>query len=918
MKTIKYLKKFYLVTAVCLASIVTIMILFNTQPLSFAASQPYITIDSHSNGESVPVGKVRLTGTYHEAINLFLNINGEKSVDVHLNSDGEESGTWSYDLNTKEYDGLIIIYAKGNKSEDRSGVSADMITLHVDNPKANKPIVQIVNPVDGINLSQDEQCQSSNSHSHKCTLSINVSVESKNAIKKTQVRINNGPWKNTKYTAKDGYTYKWKATMTEGKTYSIEARAIDVKGNIDESLTTYVHTHEGEKDHVTVSHQDRAIWIWENAAYNLFLNPGSKHVLKAFSEDTDTFDSTPIKTLYLAVGTWNDIDILKDQPKKVRNFLKWAHNNGFEVHATIAGGTSLPYLGALESYHDKSIAEIEKIINYNISSGKVERFDGVNIDIEPYIMPEFGANKPSIQLQYLDVLEKMIERRDHARVNLSIGPAIPRWYDTSPNATDITWKGETKPLSEHIQDISDYIAIMDYRDTADGGAGIIEQAQNEINYANEIGKPNSVVLGVETKDIASTADPEVVTFSEEGRSHMEDELKKVYAHYNNDDAFAGVAVHMYDSIKTFPSSWSSDRFYWTPPLDKKSPSKLSKDPKASTFNYQQIDLHFGQATDNMDVAGYNIYRSTKGNFKPNAANLVTTVKGLSYSDKGLLPSTKYYYKVAAIDLAHNEGPISVETSAKTEQTTLKPMIIEESNLTYHEGNAIFQLRVIDMDSNVPISNASIHGRFTYGAGKYISTTTNVVGVAEGTSEAVEDDSYQVGFQTDRVVANGYYWAYAADKMHTAEYNLLENPGFENELRDWESSNAYITSDEEDIYEGQYALTLSEAGYANQVISGIFPGNTYTLQGFAKHDDSDEGATIGIVSLDENGEEIPKGNFSVIIDSETYDVQLLTFTALPKTKAVKVYVKKNTTAGSVYIDDMSLKIKSLPDHQVLKR
>ncbi|MCG6197596.1 fibronectin type III domain-containing protein, partial [Anoxybacillus sp. LAT_38] len=97
-------------------------------------------------------------------------------------------------------------------------------------------------------------------------------------------------------------------------------------------------------------------------------------------------------------------------------------------------------------------------------------------------------------------------------------------YDSAAQAQNIPWRGTATWLSEHVQNISDYVAIMDYRDTADGSAGIIQGALGELAYANAIGKPGSVVIAVETLDIADGGDPETITFREEGRTHMESEL----------------------------------------------------------------------------------------------------------------------------------------------------------------------------------------------------------------------------------------------------------------------------------------------------------------------------------------------------------------------------------------------------------
>ena len=162
--------------------------------------------------------------------------------------------------------------------------------------------------------------------------------------------------------------------------------------------------------------------------------------------------------------------MLEDHRSEVQQFIEWAHEQGFYVQALIAGGTSPPYFGAYSRYQTQAVREFEQILNYNLASGESARFDGVNLDTEPYILPDFKTAKPSVQIQYLDIL--LMERKQASGLTLSVGAAIPRWYDTSADASNISWNGKTKWLSEHIQDTADYISIMNYRDQADGAPAL--------------------------------------------------------------------------------------------------------------------------------------------------------------------------------------------------------------------------------------------------------------------------------------------------------------------------------------------------------------------------------------------------------------------------------------------------------------
>ncbi len=676
-------------------------------------------------------------------------INAETLADVHTDDpDGDGSGTWYCDIDASRYDGPVEIAVKGWDAGTRYGVWSPFVTLQVENPAASKPVVTIDSPADGTQVDG--------------AVMIEMSVQAKNPLSSVEVRIDGGKWLKAKADGSSGrYKYLWKPPAGASGTSRIEARASDRRGNVGTSLTTYVRLGGAAAEPVTVEPQDRAIWIWEKASYNLFYNDGSKEVLDALAQDTATFQSDPVTTFYLGIDQLYGTHVMREAPEKVRAFVSWAHSRGYKVHATIAGGTILPYMGAYSRYHEIAVRTMEDVINYNLSAAPDERFDGVNVDIEPYILPDFKTAQPSVQIQYLDGLSKMIQRRDAAGINLPFGTVIPRWYDSAAQAQNIPWRGTATWLSEHVQNISDYVAIMDYRDTADGSAGIIQGALGELAYANAIDKPGSVVIAVETLDIADGGDPETITFREEGRTHMESELDKVYAAVGSDPAFAGIAMHHYDPLRQFPSDWGPDRITWEPPADDSPPSAVSVRPTAAAFDHQRIDVTFGRAFDNTEVEEYYVYRSTDSGFEPDESNLAGSTRGLLFSDTGLLPNTTYYYKVAAVDVRGNRGPASDETSAVTGDTPLAPMVVRGMEITHTGTSAKVSLRVVDKETNAPIPAAIVHGRFAYGAGKFVDIVTDADGMASATSEAVAADR-QVDFIVRRITAPGYYWANAYD------------------------------------------------------------------------------------------------------------------------------------------------------------
>ncbi|TMV45505.1 DNRLRE domain-containing protein [Paenibacillus mesophilus] len=719
-----------------------------------------VSIDSPSDGAVVTAGTVRVSGTFAGLYDIKLVLNGAKQADVvTVDPDGDQSGTWYYDLNTSQYGGEIAMRARGTDTSTRASVWSNTVTLQVDHDPVHKPVVTVASPADGATVSG--------------IVTVQVAVEAKNPLNSVQVRINGGPWQTA---SQNGAFYElpWNTAGLGDKTTAIEAKATDTAGNTGFSMTTYAKTGAGTNEPVVVRNQDRAMWLWEPASYNLFLNPGSRIVLDAFSKDTATFGSEPVKTLYVAVGAFGGVNILEDAPDKVRDFISWAHRSGYQVHALIAGGTTPAYLGAYAKYHDKATQQLERVINYNLASAPEAGFDGVNVDIEPYISPDFKSPDRFLQKQYLDGLSKMIERRNTAGTRLAIGPAIPRWYDTSVDAKEIDWNGSVKWLSEHVQDIADYISIMDYRDTADGSNGIIASATGEIAYAESIGKPNSVVVGVETIDVANSADPYDVTFRQKGRLAMEQELDKVYSAFAGRTSFGGIAVHQYDSYRALPSYWGPGATFWNPPEDTAPPTAVNANPTAATVDYRQITVRYGRAYDNMEVDRYNVYRSTVSGFAPAPSNLAGTSRNLTFQDIGLLADTTYYYKVAAVDVRGNIGPLSTEVSAKTAATTLKPLIVNGMKVAYTGSGANVTLKVAELATGAPVT-ATVGGRFTYSGGKYVTAATGTNGVMTADSEPIPAGR-QVGFMARTIDAPGYYWAKAYDKPPAASLYPEEGAG----------------------------------------------------------------------------------------------------------------------------------------------
>ncbi|UOQ44165.1 hypothetical protein MUN89_20285 [Halobacillus salinarum] len=292
-------------------------------------AEPSLSIDSPKDGAELEGKIVRISGSYHEVTNIQLIINASDTVQVQSEAANDQSGTWYYDLDTSKYDGNVEILATGTNTATRYTIWSNRINITINNPRSSRPEVIIKNPKDGEQLTRNSR--------------LDIDVESENSIRKVEIRINGSRWLPVREKYRNR-RFEWRSNFMKGlwkdQTISLEARATDVYGNTGYSMTTYVDIGKGSDETTEFVKQDRAMWIWENASYNLLYNKGSRTVLDAMAKDTKTFGQDPVTTLYLGVDRYFGVDMLEDEREKVRDLVSWAHEKGYKIQALIAGGTT--------------------------------------------------------------------------------------------------------------------------------------------------------------------------------------------------------------------------------------------------------------------------------------------------------------------------------------------------------------------------------------------------------------------------------------------------------------------------------------------------------------------------------------------------------------------------------------------------
>jgi hypothetical protein len=167
---------------------------------------------------------------------------------------------------------------------------------------------------------------------------------------------------------------------------------------------------------------------------------------------------------------------------------------------------------------------------YNASVFDNERFAGIQVDIEPYLLPEWTADQNAVAVswqQSLSYFNKLVKKDS----TLTTTAAVPFWLD------NIQLPDGSGSLSAAIMATLDETALMSYRDQA---LDVVTLAATEIATGNRLGK--KVWVSVETKPAPDTP---LITFYGKGNTEMEHQLALIDGVLKAQPSYTGIAVHDY-------------------------------------------------------------------------------------------------------------------------------------------------------------------------------------------------------------------------------------------------------------------------------------------------------------------------------------------------------------------------------------
>lgn len=209
---------------------------------------------------------------------------------------------------------------------------------------------------------------------------------------------------------------------------------------------------------------------------------------------------------------------------RVRRAIATLREAGLSVQA-LAGEPTW----ALAGHRDALVQFVRSVRRYQNTAAPGLRLDGIHLDVEPWGLPAWGEHHEALVDSYLAALDAATQAAGTTPVSVD----VPFWFDeTIANG---------KPVLGAVLRRVDGITVMAYRDT---GPAVVAIARQEVRAATRLGK--QAVVGVETGE--ATAEPEYVTFYEEGRARLAAALVKIRDAFSAYPGFGGLAVHHAGSL----------------------------------------------------------------------------------------------------------------------------------------------------------------------------------------------------------------------------------------------------------------------------------------------------------------------------------------------------------------------------------
>lgn len=260
-----------------------------------------------------------------------------------------------------------------------------------------------------------------------------------------------------------------------------------------------------EKDQV------KATWVWDE-----------EDIEKKPEEIVSFANEQGVNLIYVHVS------LKRFSVQDYRTFIQEASQKGIKVFAL--GGD--PYWALTSNQKDVSNF-VSKVKTYNNMVEPNEQFQGIHVDIEPYLLPSWEKDKNSVMEQWMMNSTHLINEAKR-NTDLTVSGDFPFWIHK------LNVPGSSMSMSQWMLKNYDSITLMAYRNYAEGSNGISQIATPIVKEAEN--QEKSVVIGV---NIIDTDEGKHTTFYGSDPGHMSQELKQLKQAFRGNAGFSGIAVHDY-------------------------------------------------------------------------------------------------------------------------------------------------------------------------------------------------------------------------------------------------------------------------------------------------------------------------------------------------------------------------------------
>ena len=304
-----------------------------------------------------------------------------------------------------------------------------------------------------------------------------------------------------------------------------------------------------------------AVWLWgDNTDASASLHQKKRALLDLITESSIQREffhrviGQGINRIYLNVNL--DADgtfVFQNHLDELSQFIHRAHAHRIDVFA-LFGDTAY----VTPANHAAIVGErglLNAILGFN--SLYQNGFDGIQSDIEPYYDGATGepTDLSLVGPYYLEIMSQIAGRiSSHRRTNqrrFVFEAAIPFWYgmpgDDGSAPKQINYAGALTTMDWHLLRLVDSVAVMAYRDVAEGANGVIALSEPTLRIAEVLNK--DVLIALETQKpnpkFGVTAN---LTVYEEGKKGLVRIMSRISENFAGRAVFRGIALHHYASL----------------------------------------------------------------------------------------------------------------------------------------------------------------------------------------------------------------------------------------------------------------------------------------------------------------------------------------------------------------------------------